>query len=360
MFDMFFSFAPRARYRCLAWCLVVGTSAAQAADIRLDATAVQRLDVQTAVAQPAQGIPLDRLPAEIAAPLESARTVSAPFAGVVSGVAVDEGAQVKAGALLARVQSRDFLAAQADLQRTGSDAALAQSQAKRDAALLAEGIIAQSRADESRARAADAQARLAQARAALAGIVTSGGAAGEYTLNAPMAGRVLRRAVSPGQVVGAFDLAFVLAADARVDVLFQVPVARRAALAPGLTVEMEDGAQAQVVTVGAATDAASQSLRLRARLPASAHWRVGERTTVRLLLPAPPDALRVPLAALLPDGERTLVFVATPAEGGGAQYRALPVERLGSDARDAVVRGELKAGDAVVVRGVSALKPLLQ
>jgi RND family efflux transporter MFP subunit len=360
MFDMFFSFAPRAWRRCLAWCLLAGAGAVQAADIRLDATAMQRLDVRTATAQPASGIPLDRLPAEIVVPLESSRTVSAPFAGVVSGVAVDEGAAVKAGALLARVQSRDFLAAQADLRRSGSDTALAQSQSRRDAALLAEGIIAQSRADESRARAADAQARLAQARAALAGIEPArDGAAGEYALRAPIAGRVLRRAVSPGQVVGAFEPAFVLAADARVDVLFQVPVARRAALAPGLTVEMEDGAQCQVVTVAATSDAASQSLRLRARLPESAPWRVGERTTVRLLLPAPAGALRVPLAALLPDGERTLVFVATPAEGGGAQYRAVPVERLGADGREAVVRGALKAGDAVVVHGVSALKPLM-
>ncbi|MDR1967910.1 MAG: biotin/lipoyl-binding protein, partial [Burkholderiaceae bacterium] len=180
---MVLSFAPGVRrYSYLAWCLLAGAGAAQAADIRLDATQMQRLDVQTATVQTAQGIPLDRLPAEIAVPLESSRTVSAPFAGVVSGVAVDEGATVKAGALLARVQSRDFLAAQADLRRSGSETALAQSRSRRDAALLAEGIIAQSRADESQARTADAQARLAQARAALAGIdAARDGAAGEYT-----------------------------------------------------------------------------------------------------------------------------------------------------------------------------------
>jgi RND family efflux transporter MFP subunit len=330
---------------------------ADAADIQLDAAQVQRLGIQTKAAQIARGIPLDRLPAEIVAPLESSRTVSAPFAGVVSGVAVDEGATVKAGALLARVQSRDYLAAQADLRRGGSDAALAQSQARRDAQLLAEGIIARARADESRARAADAQARLAQARAALAGIDPArDGAAGEYVLRAPVAGWVLRRTVSPGQVVGAFDPAFVIAADARVDVQFQVPVTQRTALAPGLAVEMEDGAQGRVVAVAAATDAASQSLRLRARLAESAHWRVGERTTVRLLLPAPEGALRVPLAALLSDGARTLVFVAA---GDAAGFRAVEVERLGADAREAVVRGALKAGEAVVTRGTSALKPLM-
>jgi RND family efflux transporter MFP subunit len=355
-------FFPLRAWRMLfVLALLMDASVTNAADIRLDITQAQRLGVQTEVAQAAQGIPLDRLPAEIVAPLETSRTVSAPFAGVVTSVAVDEGATVKAGALLARVQSRDFLAAQADLRRSSSDAALVQTQAQRDAALLAEGIIARSRADESRARAADAQARVEQARATLAG-VTASSAAGEYALRAPVAGRVLRRAVLPGQVVGAFDPAFVLAADARVDVLFQVPVARRAALVPGLAVEMEDGAEGRVVTVGAATDVTSQSLRLRARLPESAHWRVGERTTVRLLLPAPDDAIRVPLAALLPDGEHTLVFVATRVDGS-MQYHAVPVERLGADAREAVVRsatkGMVQAGDAVVVRGASALKPLM-
>jgi membrane fusion protein (multidrug efflux system) len=125
-----------------------------------------------------------------------------------------------------------------------------------------------------------------------------------------------------------------------------------------LTIEMEDGTQGKVVAVGAASDPLSQSLRLRARLPESAHWRVGERTTVRLLLPAPADAVRVPVTALLPDGARALVFVATP-NANGAQYRAVQVERLGADAREAVVRGGLKAGEAVVIRGASALKPLM-
>jgi RND family efflux transporter MFP subunit len=326
------------------------------ADIQLEAAQIQRLGIQTAPAEAAQGIPLDRLPAEVIAPLESSRTVSAPFAGVVSGVITDEGATVKAGAPLAHIQSRDFLAAQADMQRSSSEAALARSQAERDARLLEEGIIARSRADESRARNIDAQAQLNQARAALAGIgAASDGGAGEYELRAPIAGRVLRRSISPGQVVNAFDPAFIIAADARVDVQFQVPVAQRAALATGLVVEMEDGAQGRVVAVSAASDPLSQSLRLRARLPESAHWRVGERTTVKLLLPAPDNALRVPVSALLPDGARTLVFVAASA----TQYRAVPVERLGADARFAVIRGALKAGDNIVVRGASALKPLL-
>ncbi len=342
-------------YRALAFaCLFAGVGAAHAADSEFDAAQAQRLGLRTEPAAAATSVPLDRLPAEIAAPLESARTVSTPFAGVVASVVVDEGAGVAAGTPLARVQSRDFLAAQADLARSGSDAALAQSQAKRDDSLLAEGIIARSRADETRARANDAQARLAQARGALAGVaVPANAAAGEYELRAPVAGRVLRRAIAPGQVVGAFEPAFVLAAEDGVDVLLQAPVARRAAYAPGLAVVMDDGAHASVVAVAAATESGSQSMRLRARLPAPTRWLVGQRTSVRLELPAPPTCGRVPLAALVPDGEHTLVVVAN-----GTRYAAVQVERLGADARSAVVRGALKPGDAVVVSGASALKSL--
>lgn len=330
------------------------TGIAHAADIQLDAAQTQRLGLRTEAAVAATSIPLDRLPAEIAAPLESARTISTPFAGVVASVAVDDGANVAAGAPLARVQSRDFLAAQADLARSNSDAALAHSQAKRDDALLAEGIIARSRADETRARANDAQARLAQSRGALAGLaIPSNAAAGEYELRAPIAGRVLRRTITPGQAVGAFEPAFMLAADDSVDVLLQAPVAQRAAYAVGLAVVMNDGTRGRLVAVAAATDNGSQSVHLRARLPGSPHWLVGQRTSARLELPAPSGSVRVPLAALVPDGERALVFVAN-----GTRYTAVPVERLGADAQSAVVHGALKPGDAVVVSAASALKSL--
>lgn len=327
---------------------------AQAADIEIDAAQAQRLGLRTEPAAAAEHIPLDRLPAEITAPLESARTVSTPFAGVVASIAADEGATVAAGAPLARVQSRDFLAAQADLARSGSDATLARSQAKRDDTLLAEGIIARSRADETRARASDAQARLAQARGALANVsIPTNAMAGEYELRAPVAGRVLRRTIAPGQAVNAFEPAFLLGADDGVDVVLQAPVTHRAAYAPGLAVVMDDGTRGKLVAMAAATESGSQSVRLRARLPESKHWLVGQRTSARLELPAPSGSVRVPLAALVPDGEHTLVFVAK-----GTRYTAEKVERLGADAQSAIVRGALAPGDAIVASGASTLKSL--
>ena len=76
------------------------------------------------------------------APLSASAQVVAPYGGVVTRVLVDEGAAVRQGQALARIQSKDVLAAQADLARARTDATAAATQARRDAALLAEGIFA--------------------------------------------------------------------------------------------------------------------------------------------------------------------------------------------------------------------------
>ena len=84
-----------------------------------------------------------------------------PYAGVVTQVLVDEGAQVQRGQPMLRLQSRELVTVQAELARARAEAGVAQQQAGRDAVLLKEGLIAQARAQESAARAAIAQASVA-------------------------------------------------------------------------------------------------------------------------------------------------------------------------------------------------------
>lgn len=325
--------------------------ARDARPIELGATQIQSLHILTTPVVMAETLPLARLPAEVVAPLDSVRTVSTPFAGIVSRVLVDEGSRVAAGAALARVHSRDFLAARADLARARSEASLGDRQAKRDATLLAEGIIARSRAEESAARAVDAQARHAQARDALASVVAVAG--GEYELRAPVAGRVLRRSITPGQSVNAFEPAFTIAGGEGVDVLLQAPPEHAGQYRLGIVVRMEDGASGVLVAAAAAIEPGQQSLRLRAHLPDGGRWLIGQRGTATLELPLAEDAMRIPASAVWADGKHAQVFVAN-----GTSFRAVDVERLGGDGKDAIVRGPLGAGDAVVSSGASVLKSL--
>ncbi|HEY8326911.1 MAG TPA: efflux RND transporter periplasmic adaptor subunit, partial [Rhodanobacter sp.] len=110
--------------------------------IELSDSQIRSQSIASAAVAAATQLPLPGLPAQAAAPLEASAQVAVPYAGVVTRILVDEGGTVRKGQPLARLQSLDLLTAQADLARARSEAAAASQQARRDAALLAEGIIA--------------------------------------------------------------------------------------------------------------------------------------------------------------------------------------------------------------------------
>ena len=151
-----------------------------AGGVRLNSSQLRAQGVETALVKDAAVIPLDGLPAQTVAPLSTSAQVVAPYGGVVTRVLVDEGASVRQGQALARIQSKDVLTLQADLARARTEAAVAAAQARRDAALLAEGIIPATRNEQTQARAAAAQSTLQEANGALARLrPVSGGQAGE-------------------------------------------------------------------------------------------------------------------------------------------------------------------------------------
>jgi RND family efflux transporter MFP subunit len=342
-------------------------SAAPAADgsVALSAAQLRAQGVETAAIGAAAQLPVPGLPAQAVAPLLASAQVVAPYAGVVTRILVDEGATVRQGQALARIQSRDVVTAQGDLARARSQAVAAASQARRDAALLAEGIIPASRNEQSQASAAVARSALREAEGALSRLrPVDDGQAGEYELPAPMAGQVARRYLTPGQAVAALDTAFVVVEPGLIDVNFSAPLRLRAAIQPGLPVRLPDGATARVAAVGADTDPASQSLRVRARIEpgqGGALYAPGQQFSVSLLLPAPEGALAVPSSALLPAGENHVLYV---AEGGDPmRIRAVAVRLLGADEGLGVVTaiepGRLAAGAQVVTRGTALLKSMV-
>lgn len=323
--------------------------------LKLDPVQTEALGLETEEAVAATTMPISGLPAEVAPPLESSARVAAPYGGIVTRILHDEGDVVAAGDALVRIQSRDLLGAQADLARARSESAAATQQAKRNELLLQEGIIALSRNEESQARAAGAEAARRQAEGALSGLrIVSGGVPGEYELLAPIAGKVLRRMVVPGQAVAALEETYAVAAPGSLDLLFSVAVGSRSRVAPGMHVRLPDGSSGSIVAVGADTDRASQRLRVRARADDDRGLVAGQHLELTLLAPAPPDSIAVPSASLITEGDGHVLYVLA-----GETYRVVRVERLGGDAAQAIVRGEVRAGERVVVRGASALKTLL-
>lgn len=320
-------------------------------------------------------LPVNGLPAQAIAALASSAQVVAPYAGVVVRILLDEGATAGQGQALAVIRSRDVLAAQSELVRARSEAMAAAQQARRDAALLAEGIIPAARNEQSQARNAAAQGALQQAMGALAAIrPVADGQAGDYELLAPLSGQVVRRHLVTGQAVAAFDVAFSMAKPGTLDLVISVPLRLRPAIEPGLPVRLPDGATARVVAVGADADPSSQTFRVRAQIEpgqqAGFTYVAGQQFSVSLLLPVPAGALSVPTSALLPAGQSHVLYV-TEADDSEARMRirAVAVHLLGGDENSSVVlpiRDQAGAetpvllpGMRVVAHGTALLRSLM-
>lgn len=321
----------------------------------VDAAQARLLGIRTAPATAATGIPLEHLAGRLEPALDASAVVTAPYAGMVVRVLAAEGSEVQAGAALAIVQSRAVLDLASEAARRASEAALARSQARRDADLHAEGIVAAARAEASRAAAVQADAATAQARDALALAPRADAAgAGSYELRAPLAGRVLERKVVPGQALEALAPAFVVADTRELEVAIRVPamLVRQVAIGTPATVEGSSG-RGRVVAVGAAVEAASQTVPVRARVAGDPGLLAGQPVSVRLEVPAPAGSLALPRAALARlDGVPT-IFVA--AEGG---FRPVVVEVLAESPDGVIVSGGPAPGTPVAVAGSSALKTI--
>lgn len=323
--------------------------------VRLSDRQFKALGIETVAAKVAERVPVTGLPAEAMPPHAASTQVTVPFSGVVTRVLVDEGERVHRGQPLLRLQSRDLIGMQGDLARARTEADVAAQQARRDGVLAQEGIIPAARRAESAARAATARINLDEAGAMLSQLRrVRGGLPGEYDILSPQAGLVLRRNVTPGKAIEAMAPAFVIAGTDALDIRFSVPIALRAQVQPGLPIILPGGAQGHVVAVGADTDSATQTLRVRASVESPDTLVAGQQTEVALQLAAPSDAVEVPVSALLPHGQHEVLYV---LEDGA--LHGLVVERLGGDAESAVVRGDgLRPGTQVVRKGGSVLKTL--
>ncbi len=344
------------RYLLASVLLAFTTAPAMAGSVlKVSAAQRQAMGIRVGAVAAADHVPLDGLPATVRAPLHESAVVTAPFAGTTVAVLAREGADVKQGQALARIQSREAMRLGAELASARGEYRVAQAQAARDLKLQAEGIIPASRTQAAVARRDAAAARLKELQAARAmAPAADGGPPGTYELRSPLAGRVIERSVRLGEPVAALEKAFMVARPGHVMLEIQVPARFAARLHVGLPVRTADGGNGTLSEIGAALDHASQTLLVRASMQGE-QLLPGQQTSAVLLLPPPADAWSLPASAVAEQDGKRLVFV--ERKGG---FEAVPVvlEAQTAEGRS-VVTGALSTDSRVVVAGTGSLKAML-
>jgi multidrug efflux system membrane fusion protein len=304
----------------------------------------------------------------VAEPMQTV-AVEAQVNGILNRVTFAEGQAVQAGQILFEIDSRPYVAlleqARAQLVRDEAQAANARRDAARYAALVKEGYVTGSQADQAEATAASAAATVAADRANVSKAALD---VANSTIRAPISGRTGSLLVRQGNLVKANSNPPLVVINQIQPILvrFAIPQSQlpdiqkyyRGINALQVRVTPSEGSgvplMGTLAFIDNNVDSTTGTVLLKARFdnPEATLW-PGQYTNVALQLYVDPNALTLPAPAVMTGQQGTYVYTIDAA--GSAKQRPVQVSRTVDSL--SVISGGLKEGESVVVDGQSRLIP---
>jgi len=296
-------------------------------------------------------------------------TVKARIDGQLERIDYVEGQDVKAGQVLAQLDTRSLRAQleQVQAQKARDEAQLANARLDLDryALLIKEDATSQQTLDTQKALVAQLRAAVQTDEAQIHYAQVQLGYA---TITAPFAGRAGARLVDPGNIVHATDangLVVINQIDP-ITVLFTLPGdvvqainrAQKDSRQLAVLAYGRDGdqllARGSLVLVNNQIDVASGTIQLKGRFANPQHqlW-PGQYVNVRLQLGEHVRALTVPASVVQRSQSGTYAYVV--ASDGKAEMRSIEVLQI-QDGKAVITKG-LQAGETVVLDGQYKIKP---
>ena len=216
--------------------------------------------------------------------------ISAPVAGILTDIRCVEGRPVERGAVLFRLDSR---LAEVAVAKAEKELAFAGQAYERQKRLLAAEGTSQKAFQEADLQLQTARNDLATAQTELSLL----------QIKAPLAGTVVRISARLGQSVETNAVLAEVIALERLVVTAQVPSREAGLLKPGQPVDFGPGSAAtgKVTVVGKDIDPKTDTVLVRAAVPAGAGLRPGQFVTIRIVSEERRDVLAVQEASLIAD-----------------------------------------------------------
>lgn len=216
--------------------------------------------------------------------------ISAPVAGILTDIRCAEGRPVEQGAVLFRLDSR---LAEVAVAKAEKELAFAGQAYERQKRLLAAEGTSQKAFQEAELQLQTARNDLATAQTELSLL----------QIKAPLAGTVVRISARLGQSVETNAVLAEVIALERLVVTAQVPSREAGLLKPGQPVDFGPGSAAtgKVTVVGKDIDPKTDTVLVRAAVPAGAGLRPGQFVTIRIVSEERRDVLAVQEASLIAD-----------------------------------------------------------
>ncbi len=334
--------------------------------VRLAADVVKSAGIKTAAASSDSLPGTVDLTGEIAADPDRSARLAARLPGRVIDVKAKEGDRVKAGQIIAILESPELARARATLAAASARARAARLNADRLKSLEAKNLAAGQETAAAAAEAAALEAEVAAAKQTLGafgqGADQAAGGSARVAIRSPLAGFVLSRDAVQGQtvepehviaVIGDLDHVYFLGRLFEKD-LARVRVGARAEVR--LNAYPAETFEGSIETIGRQIDPAARTVTARVLVSNHADLvKVGLFGTARVVVgPAAVPAKRVvvPLSAVTRIAGKDAVFVRQP----DGDFELHPVTVGRSAGGRVEILGGLRAGEQVVVDGTFTLK----
>jgi len=269
-------------------------------------------------------------------------SLGAPQQSRVTAIHVSQGDRVTVGAPLV---SLDLPAFQAQLESATARLDAAEAAWQRAVRLEKDGLVAQR----------DVEQRVAELAAARAETVNSRLNAERATLRSPIAGVVASMTATLGATVDPGTALVEVVDPDRLEIVLEVPPEVARQLQPGMRGTLRSVATngdslgiGVARTISPLLDAAGGTVRVRLRVESGhAALRLGESVQAAIVAGRVPDAIVVPIDALVPEGDSFIVY--TVDADGMVHHR--PVRVAGRNAALASISAGLNVGERVVTTG---------
>jgi HlyD family secretion protein len=298
--------------------------------------------------------------------------VSPKVSGRIARMAVEEGAFVRAGQVLAEIDHVELSAQLAQSEASVASALAAISQGKinlisaetderRMKELIDQAAISQQQFDQSVVRRQlavqtinAAEAQLMQARAT---VRFNQAQLANYTVTAPISGQITARNVDGGAMAAAGVALFTLAQTGNLRAEFELPERQLAKLYRGQTVLVSSAAapdrpvRAKLSEISPVVDPQSRLIKVRVDLPGGGVFRPGLSVDGHFVIVEKPSALAVPLEAVtMTDSQASVMLqVAGKVERRAVTTGIRTLERV-------EILSGLTAADTVIVAGQTFVK----
>jgi len=327
--------------------------------------AMEQAETTAAVPVQAEEAKLDELKATInvsgtVSPAPGADlTVTAPETARIAAISKNEGDRVAVGDVLVRFDiptlAADVAGKKAAVDQAVARLDLAKATVARYTGLVAQGVAARKQVEEAHREELDAEAALAQAKSAEQAAAELSARA---VVRAPFAGVVAKRWHNAGDIVeaAASDPVLRVIDPSHLQVMAAVPIADLQRIQTGHAVRIigpggGDGEAAVVAAKPAQVEPNSSTADVRVTFVKPSALTAGTPVQIEIVAEEKKNALVIPAAAVIHDGDDTFVFVA------GADNKAhKQAVTIGLQTRElAEVKTGIKAGDLVITHGQDGL-----